>query len=154
MLSEIVRDLLESKGETKYQSALEVIANTFGAQTATVHRADSSARTLELVASRGIPEHLLTVTRTIPFGKGMAGICAERRDCVTACNLQTDDSGVARPSARETGVAGAIVVPILSPGDGLLGTLGVGKPDEHDYTVEETQTLKSCADAFASIFAA
>ena len=154
MLSETVKKLLESEDETKYQSALDVLANAFGAQTATVHRADSSTRTLHLVASRGLPEHILTITRTIPFGKGMAGICAERQDCVTVCNLQTDDSGVARPSARETGVAGAIVVPILAPGGGLLGTLGIGKPNEHDYTVEETQTLESCARAFASIFAA
>ena len=46
----------------------------------------------------------------IPFGKGMAGICAERREPVSMCNLQTDDSGVARPTAKETKVAGALEV--------------------------------------------
>jgi hypothetical protein len=39
------------------------------------------------------------------------------------CNLQIDDSGVARPAAKETKVEGSIAVPMLLEGK-LYGTLG------------------------------
>ncbi|MGH9362275.1 MAG: GAF domain-containing protein, partial [Thermoanaerobaculia bacterium] len=94
------------------QTALDALALAFGAVTATLHRADPGTETLHLLACRGLPERVVEVTRTIPFGKGMAGLCARRREPVTVCNLQTDASGAARPGARETGVAGAIVVPV------------------------------------------
>ena len=152
MLPEDLEKILSSEddGEPSFQSALDAIAGAFEARTATLHRAETNSRTLHLVASRGIPQQLRPVTEAIPFGKGMAGICAERRDFVTVCNLQTDESGVARPAARETGVAGAIVVPILAlDGDELLGTLGVGKADEHEYSDEERETLSACARVFA-----
>ena len=85
----------------------------------------------------------------------MAGICAERRQPVTVCNLQTDASGVVRTGARETGVAGAIVVPVFEPGgDRLIGTLGIGKAGEHTYTEPEQRLLSACAAVLAKGLAA
>ena len=134
----------------RHQTALEAIADFFEASTATLHRADAESGLLHLLASRGIPEKLLPITRQIPFGKGMAGLCAVRREPVTVCNLQNDDSGAVRPGAKETGVAGAVVVPILEPGSGrLLGTLGIGKPAEHSYTGQELEVLGGCAQVIA-----
>ena len=52
------------------------------------------------------------------------------------CNLQTDDSGVARPAARETKVEGSIAVPMLLNGT-LYGTFGIAKPVAYDFTKEE-----------------
>ena len=123
--------ILESQAAGRIEDALRAIADAFGAQTVTLHRAETTARRLRLVAALGLPEAVLAVTREIPFGKGMAGLCAERRDVVTVCNLQTDDSGTARPGARETGVAGAIVVPVEDERGALLGTLGIGRGDAH-----------------------
>lgn len=157
MLADDLRQLFENAppdgSVAIYQRALDLVADEFDARTATLHRADSEKRTLHLLASRGIPDKLLPITQTIPFGKGMAGICAERRDFVTVCNLQTDESGVARPAAKETGVEGAIVTPILRTGRDLAGTLGVGKAGEHDYTEVERATLAACAAVFAEKFA-
>jgi GAF domain-containing protein len=147
-LEDAVGDLLASArgAETRFQTALDAIARFFEASTATLHRADAAERTLHLLASIGIPEKLIPITSRIPFGKGMAGICAERREPVTVCNLQCDASGVARPGAKETGVAGAIVVPIIAGASkDLVGTLGVGKPAEHTYTESELETLGACA---------
>jgi L-methionine (R)-S-oxide reductase len=126
------------------QQALEVIAREFEARTATLHFADVGERRLHMVAQRGIPEHIAAITREIPFGKGMAGICAERLAPVEVCNVQSDASGQSRPGAKETGVAGAIVIPVLQEGQ-LVGTLGVGKSEEHVYSNAERTILETCA---------
>ena len=76
----------------------------------------------------------------IPMGKGMAGIAAERMEPVEICNLQTDDSGVARPAAKETKVEGSIAVPMILNGV-LCGTFGVAKPVPYDFTKEEISEL-------------
>jgi putative methionine-R-sulfoxide reductase with GAF domain len=131
------------------QAALDAIADAFGAVSATLHRADAAARVLTVVAHRGVPPPVLEKTRIIPYGKGMAGICAERGEIVEVCNLQAEDSGVARPSARETGAAGAIVVPIVGEDGGLEGTLGVGRPNASAYSPEERALLTSCARALS-----
>jgi GAF domain-containing protein len=57
------------------------------------------------------------------------------------CNLQTDTSGVAKPGARQTGVGGALCVPIRKDG-AILGTLGIGTVREYQYTTEETALLE------------
>ena len=137
-------------GRARFEAALEVIAEAFEARTATLHRKRPGEESLELVASRGLPGKLLSATTAIPFGKGMAGLCAVRREPVTVCNLQTDSSGCARPAARETGVAGAVVVPILAAGGELVGTLGVGKPEAHTYTEAEMALLRDCAGVLAA----
>jgi len=133
-----------------YQAALDSILEAFEAPTGSIHRADHDTRFLNLVVQRGIPDKVLEVTTTIPFGKGMAGICLERAEPVTMCNLQTDDSGVAKPGAKLTQVQGAIVIPIFS-GDGetVMGTLGIGKIVEHNYSEEEIRILKDCAIQFS-----
>ncbi len=147
LCAEIER-LVENDGgpEAALASAIESIARAFGAATATLHRSDGTETILKLVSARGVPPAVLSLIQDIPFGKGMAGICAERRAPVTVCNLQRDGSGVVRPGAKETGVAGAIVVPVLSAsGERVIGTLGVGKPGEHEYTEEERTALERCA---------
>ncbi len=138
--------------------ALDAIADAFAAPTAALHAVDPGSDPLRpdlvAVAERGSPEQVRAHTRRIPFGKGMAGICAERREPVTVCNLQTDASGVVRPGARETGVAGAIVVPLLEPGgERLIGTLGIGKAGEHTYTEDEQRLLAACAAVLAKTLA-
>ncbi len=152
-LPEAVKALLGGKGapRRKLQAALDAIAGAFGAITATLHAIGPEPRFLYLVAQRGIPEKLLAATKKIPFGKGMAGLCAVRREPVTVCNLQTDISGVARPAARETGVAGSIVIPIFGgSGEQVLGTLGIGKAGEHTFSEEERKAIEACARELAA----
>ncbi|MEY4582622.1 MAG: hypothetical protein RL701_7325 [Pseudomonadota bacterium] len=131
--------------DAPYDLALRIIAASFEAGTATLHRADAGTQQLLMVAQLGLPEFLIPITRQIPFGKGIAGQCAVQREPITLCNLQTDDSGAARPNAKQTGVAGAISVPVFDPSGALVGTLGVGKASEHTYTPEEIQVLSDCA---------
>lgn len=150
-----VASSLQGEGKTpeRVDRALGCIADAFGARTATVHRVgdDPERATLHLVAWRGLPPRILEITREIPFGKGMAGLCAQRREPVSVCNLQTDTSGQARPGARETRVGGGIVVPVLDEESGsVVGTLGVGKGDEHEFTEGELAVLAACARVLKS----
>jgi len=68
---------------------------------------------------------------------------------VTICNLQTDTSGVARPAAKQTGVGGALCVP-MRRGDKLVGTFGIGTVREYDYTAKEINQLQDIATQVAA----
>ena len=121
----------------------DVLAS-FGCQTGTLHRADGEF--LDLVAHVGVPEMLIPKISRIPFGKGIAGAAAERREPVELCNLQQDLGGVARPDARQTQVSGSLAVPVFSPdGEKVLGTLGIGMMEPHDFTEEEKARLAGVA---------
>ena len=100
---------------------------------------------LSLIGQIGLPEKIAAVAVKIPVGKGMAGICAEKKEPVTMCNLQTDNSGVARPAAKETRVEGAVVVPLLNDSQEVIATIGIGKSEEYEYSEEELNCLGECA---------
>jgi len=145
-LPEKISEMLEADSDTEnsLQQVVAEIAGYFKARTCTFHRAIQGEKLLELIAQVGLPEHIAAIAGRIPFGKGMAGICAERREPVTMCNLQTDDTGVARPSARDTKVEGAVVVPLVNEEGEVVATLGVGKDGEYDYSGDEIKILQQC----------
>ena len=122
-------------------------------ETGTIHRLDVPTQLLHLIAQVGLPPQLLDVVKTIPVGKGIAGECAQKNLPVTICNLQTDTSGVAKPGAKQTGVGGALCVPIRS-GEKILGTLGIGTRREHTFTPEETRALEKIAAEIGAHFRA
>ncbi|WP_035603544.1 GAF domain-containing protein [Haloferula sp. BvORR071] len=125
---------------------LDEVLCAFNCQTGTLHRTDGSGEFLELVIQRGVPEFLLPKISHIPFGKGIAGVAAERREPVELCNLQEDLGGVARPDARQTQVSGSLAVPVFSPdGTQVLGTLGVGMQAPHDFSDDEKARLSAIA---------
>lgn len=119
---------------------LATAAAEFGCVTGTLHRLDPADGHLKLVAWLGIPPQLMPMIESIPVGKGIAGAAAERREPVELCNLQTDASGVAKEAAKQTQVQGSLAVPALD-GDRLCGTLGIGKREPYDFTLEEKQRL-------------
>jgi L-methionine (R)-S-oxide reductase len=126
-------------------AALDDILHHFDCQAGTIHDLDPTTGLLRLRAQRGIPPAVLERVRSIPIGKGMGGLAAERRQPVQVCNLQTDASGVAKPSARETRMEGSIAVPML-PGGRLCGVLGIAKPVAYEFTAPETELLVEVAD--------
>jgi GAF domain-containing protein len=118
-------------------------------ETGTIHRLHEPTQLLRLVAQAGLPPQLLDMVTIIPVGKGIAGECAQKNRPVTICNLQTDTSGVAQPGAKQTGVGGAVCVPIRS-GDKIVGTLGIGTQREHEYSAAEINALQDIANSLAS----
>jgi L-methionine (R)-S-oxide reductase len=84
------------------------------------------------------------IVGTVPIGKGIAGLAAERREPIALCNLQTDNSGQARPAAKSTGMEGSLAVPMLVGGE-LRGVLGVAKACEYDWSSGEKELLLAIA---------
>ena len=120
----------------------------FGCQAGTVHVLRDGV--LRLAAHEGIPPHIAQIVETVPIGKGIAGLAAERREPVSLCNLQTDTSGQARPAAKTTGMEGSIAVPMLADGE-LRGVLGIAKATAHDWTADETARLLEIAGRLAAV---
>lgn len=119
--------------------ALAAVISEFGAESGTVHLLGADGH-LHLAASAGIPEFVLDKVRLVPVGKGMAGLAVERASAVTACNIQTDATGDVRPGAKQTGMEGAIVVPMMLDGK-AAGALGIANRAERTFTEEETGRL-------------
>ncbi|UWX53711.1 GAF domain-containing protein [Maribacter litopenaei] len=129
-----------------WKNVLEATISHFDCSTGTLHFLKPGTSILELQAQKGIPDFLLPKVSAIPIGKGMAGIAAERMKPVEMCNLQTDESGVARPAAKETKVEGSLAAPLLHQGK-LYGTIGIAKPVPYDFTEEEISLLMTIGDA-------
>jgi GAF domain-containing protein len=128
---------LESMGA---DAALSRILKQFGADSGTIHLMSGDGLLHLKAASAGIPQFVLDTVRTIPVGKGMAGLAVERKEPVTACNIQTDTSGDVRSGAKSTGLQGSIVVPILRDG-AAIGALGIANRQERTFTEAETELL-------------
>lgn len=140
-------------GTSDWESILSDTLALFNCPTGTLHCLNSETQILSLIAQRGLPEAILPMVTHIPVGKGMAGICAERREVVQTCNLQTDTSGVVRPGAKETRMEGAITVPIIANNE-LLGTLGIAKPIPYDFSSDETTSLTLISEAIGAVWVA
>jgi putative methionine-R-sulfoxide reductase with GAF domain len=135
--------MLKSGGndEAALKQALRTVLEHFHSETGTIHRLDREKQMLYLVAQVGLPPQMLEIVKTIPVGKGIAGQVVAQNKPVTICNLQTDSSGVARPGAKQTGVGGALCVP-LRDGDEIVGTIGIGTIRPYEYAPEETRALE------------
>lgn len=151
----IVRSVLVfgADKESGLGRALDEILAKFGAETGTVHVLDPAKNTLVLLTARNVPPPVLAITKEIPLGKGIAGECAATGKPVTLCNLQTDTSGVAKPGAKQTGVGGALCVPMIVNGR-IVGTLGIGTRNERTYDDAEIRMLTSVAKVLGEEIAA
>jgi len=137
-----IEALLKLSGATDahYQAILDQVLNHFACTAGTIHTLGPASGMLLLRARRNIPDGLLPRIEKIPIGKGLAGLAAERRQPVQVCNLQTDNSGAARPAAKETGMESCIALPMLA-GDELVGVLGVAKPTAYEFSETEIAHL-------------
>ena len=133
-----------------WEQILAAIAKHFDCPVATVHMLDSKDGMLHLRSQQGLPPFILEKVQVIPIGKGMAGIAAERKEPVQVCNLQTDDSGVARPSAKMTQMEGSIATPMLVDGN-VLGVLGIAKPTAYDFSSDESELLLAIGALLAKL---
>lgn len=133
------------------QTTLDRIVRDFGADSGTIHFLGSDGLLHLIAYTDGMPPPVVAIIKTIPVGKGMAGLAAERKQPVTACNIQTDTSGDVRPGAKATGMEGAIVIPILSDAGAVLGTLGVANRAERTFTPDEIKSLTAESRGLAKV---
>jgi L-methionine (R)-S-oxide reductase len=127
------------------QLKLEEIVREFAADTGSIHLLEDGV--LILRAHLGLSPQIVQIVSTVPIGKGMAGLAAERNEPVSVCNLQTDASGKFPAGAKATGVNGALVVPIRDAAGHVQGTLGIGVERDYEYTDDEkTRLLKPATE--------
>ncbi len=136
-------------GPGGFAEALRLTLEHFQADSGTIHLLGDDGRLHLRAASAGIPDAVRALIGVIPVGKGMAGLAVERAEPVTSCNIQTDTTGDVRPGARQTGLEGAIVVPVLA-GDRAVGALGIANRRERVFTEEETALLLEAGKRIAS----
>jgi L-methionine (R)-S-oxide reductase len=126
------------------QRWIERYVNQHGGVAGTVHilRGDS----LELHAAVNIPAKVAEVTRSIPRGKGMAGLAWQRDRPVSTCNIKTDESGDVKPGARAVDANAAVAIPIHEPGGALRGVVGVAFLGEREMDQAELDRLSDEAE--------
>ena len=129
-------------------AALAATVAHFGCQAGTIHLLREGV--LKLAAHHNIPPPVVQIIGTVPVGKGIAGLAAERREPVTICNLQTDTSGQARPGAKATGMEGSLAVPMMAGGE-LRGVLGIAKADAYDWPEPETALVLAIAARLSAL---
>lgn len=137
--------------DARWDDVLAMAIEALAAESGTLHLLGRDGQ-LHLAASRGIPDRVLDTVRTIPVGKGMAGLAVERCRPVDACNIQTDTTGDVRPGARATGLQGSIVVPLLD-GTTPYGALGVGTRRERTFDADEQNRLLGIGRVVAAVLA-
>ena len=94
-------------GQPDWHAVLVKVLENFACVTGTIHRTDPTTGLLMLIAHQGIPPQvlpmLLSKMDNIPFGKGIAGCAAQRKEAVQLCNLQEDLGGGGPSSDGGTG---------------------------------------------------
>lgn len=127
---------LQSRIDRALQDALAQLRGNSG----TIHLKEPERQVLRLMASREIPAEILELVQEVPWGKGMAGIAAERGQPVYFCNLAQSDSPDIHPVVRASGLQDAIVVPMMH-GHDVVGTIGIGFKTERTFGLEEIPWL-------------
>jgi hypothetical protein len=114
---------------SSYESWLQRFIETHDGKAGPVHVVRDGL--LHLEAAVNIPARVQELTRTIPKGKGMAGLAWERAEPVQTCNLKTDETGDVRPGARAVDALAAVALPVFAGGE-LRAVVGIAYGDERE----------------------
>ena len=127
-------------------SWLKAFIERHGGVAGTVHVVGESG-VLQMAASHNIPPKVVEVTRSIPKGKGMAGLAWERGAPVQTCNLKEDRTGDVRPGAKAVDATAAVALPVTADG-AFVGVVGIAYADDRELTEAQLATLSDDAAAF------
>jgi hypothetical protein len=105
---------------------------------------------LALSAWHNIPPPVVERTRSIPKGKGMAGLAWERLAPVQTCNLQTDTTGDVRPGAKAVAAQAAVALPVLDEQHRLRAVVGIAFSHERELGPAEVEALSAAARGLPS----
>jgi L-methionine (R)-S-oxide reductase len=131
-----------------FETLLDTALAAHDCQTGTLHLLDPATGLLTLAAHIGLPAHVAAIVATVPVGKGMAGLAAERGEPVQTCNLQTDATGDVRPGAKAVPVQASVAVPMWLDGR-LRGVLGFARADFHEWSEAELTAMRATASDVA-----
>ena len=126
------------------ESWLKEFIARHGAVAGTVHAVEGQI--LAMRAAVNIPPKVVEVTRSIPLGKGMAGLAWERDAPVHTCNLRSDDTGDVRPGAKAVDASAAVALPVHAAG-AVRGVVGIAWMGERTITEGELAALGAEAES-------
>jgi len=133
--------------EAQQQTWLETFIREHQGIAGSVHRR-SGPDELALVATVNIPEVVKNVVKTVPRGKGMAGLALERNAAISSCNIQSDSTGQVRPGARAVDAQAAVALPVQNSDGEVRAVVGIAFANERTLSDAELQAL---AEAAASL---
>lgn len=128
-----------ASSEVDWDAWLSKLVTDHGGVAGTVHLREGDV--LALRASVNIPPKVVEITRTIPKGKGMAGLAWERDQPVQTCNLKSDATGDVRPGAKAVDAQAAIAIPVHDPAGDLRAVVGIAFMGEREIAGEELARL-------------
>lgn len=94
----------------------------FGAVAGSVHRVQGDQ--LVLAAAHRLPPAVIERTRSIPKGKGMAGLAWTREVPVQTCDLKRDNTGDVQPGAKAVDAGAAVAAPVFGPQGAVRAVVG------------------------------
>jgi hypothetical protein len=127
---------------------LQQFLSAHGGVAGTVHVLDGEA--LTLAAAVNIPPPVAEKTRTIPKGKGMAGLAWERRLAVSTCNLKTDQTGDVQPGARAVDAQAAVAIPVFDAAGGVRAVVGIAFMGDRTFSAAELEAFSRAAGSLPS----
>jgi L-methionine (R)-S-oxide reductase len=116
-----------------------------GGVAGTIHAV--AGEVLALRAAVNIPPKVIEVTRSIPHGKGMAGLAWQRDAPVHTCNLKSDETGDVRPGAKAVDANAAVALPVHGEAGAVRGVVGIAWMGERDITESELAALGAEAES-------
>lgn len=127
------------------ESWLKEFIARHGGVAGTIHAVAGDA--LALAAAVNIPPRVVELTRSIPVGKGMAGLAWQRDEPVHTCNLKSDETGDVRPGAKAVDANAAVALPVHGAGGAVRGVVGIAWMGERTLSESELAALGAEAEA-------
>ena len=100
---------------------------------------------LYLTAAHNIPPKVLAIVARVRNGKGMAGIAQVKKQPVQTCNLQTDETGNIKPSAKAVDAQAALALPVLDELGAVRAVVGIGWSKEGEIGPSDEQAMMKLA---------
>jgi L-methionine (R)-S-oxide reductase len=126
------------------QPWLERFVRDHGGVAGTVHRV-RAGELLLLTAAFNIPEQVVALVERVPLGKGMAGLAYERKQAISTCNIQTDDTGQVRPGAKMIGAQAGVALPVFDGQGVVRAVVGIAYKEERSLLESELASLDRAA---------
>jgi L-methionine (R)-S-oxide reductase len=127
------------------QAWLEAFIRDNGGIAGTVHRR-VDADNLALAAAVNIPPPVQEIVRSIPRGKGMAGLAFEHDEPISTCNIKEDATGRVRPGAKAVNAQAAVAFPIHDENGAVRAVVGIAYAGERDIGKAEVDQLTAGAN--------
>lgn len=125
---------------------LEGFVSAHGGVAGTVHVVTPSGD-LALAGAVNIPPKVQEIVRTVPRGKGMAGLAYERNEAVSSCNIKDDRTGQVRPGAKAVDAHAGVALPVRGTDGAVRAVVGIAFREERELTTSEIEALSRAAAA-------